>query len=202
MIVSRESSLPEFLRPNAAQARTAAAILDENGRELSHVARPKSATGGIPRIELTLRPGEALAAAFAAPIGPREILVADTIATVLQGGPVGRHDNFFALGGDSLRGTQVLLRLGAILRLDLPPTTLFRVPTPALLARRLDHLVAEREIKLLTALLAKLPAADQAAWIESALAAGDAVAAPVTPAWRDADAPLEHVGAVIPDSCR
>ncbi|RME99827.1 MAG: amino acid adenylation domain-containing protein, partial [Chloroflexi bacterium] len=56
----------------------------------------------------------------------REILGVETIA---------RHDNFFALGGHSLRAARVAARIQAIFGVELPLSVLFDAPTPASLAR-------------------------------------------------------------------
>jgi thioesterase domain-containing protein len=48
--------------------------------------------------------------------------------------PIGPGDDFFDLGGDSLAALQILDRLRAALRRDLPMTTLLQRPTPARLA--------------------------------------------------------------------
>jgi acyl carrier protein len=85
-----------------------------------------------------------------------EQLSAATFEQVLQRQRIGRNDNFFALGGDSLRATQVVARLMKELILEIPPAALFRRPTPALLAAELARLVDEREIDVITEELRKL----------------------------------------------
>jgi hypothetical protein len=90
---------------------------------------PKTALGKIRRSELAAllavpAPRELLPAC-----GPNEALVARLFAEVLGVDAIGALDDFFELGGDSLRGTQVVARANAALGTDLPPTCLFRRPT-------------------------------------------------------------------------
>ena len=86
--------------------------------------------------------------AYEAPASPIEQLVASTIERVLGRETVGRNDNFFSLGGDSLRATQVLTRLGQSLGFQIPIAAMFQCPTPALLAYRLESM-KEREVDAL-----------------------------------------------------
>jgi yersiniabactin nonribosomal peptide synthetase len=51
--------------------------------------------------------------AFEAPAGPVETVLATIWAELLDTHPIGRTDNFFTLGGDSLLATQLLTRLRA-----------------------------------------------------------------------------------------
>jgi len=122
---------------------------------------PKGATGKIQRIGLADRLATALVAAYEAPASDTERLVAATICEVLGRETVGRNDNFFSLGGDSLRATQVLTRLQHALGLPIPVPTIFRCPTPALLANKLE-LMREPEIDVLAAELEKLPPEERA----------------------------------------
>ncbi len=101
---------------------------------------PKGPTGKIQRIGLALKLAEALAVGHEEPESDTERLVVRTISEVLGAGTVGRHDNFFLLGGDSLRAMQVLSRLQGALDLTIPVHTIFKFPTPALLAENLDRL--------------------------------------------------------------
>ena len=91
-----------------------------------------------------------------------EKLAASTMQEVLQRPQVGRNDNFFALGGDSIRATQVLVRLAKILEIEIPLITLFKKPTVMLLAAELARLQGEQEIESLAAALAKLPPGEAA----------------------------------------
>jgi acyl carrier protein len=122
---------------------------------------PKGPTGKIQRIGLADRLAAALVVAYEAPASDMERLVAATICEVLGREVVGRNDNFFSLGGDSLRATQVLSRLGPSLGFQIPVPAIFRCPTPALLANKLD-LMREPEIDALAAELEKLPPEERA----------------------------------------
>ena len=53
---------------------------------------------------------------------------------------VGRFDNFFDLGGDSLQATRVVSRLGSHVGRSIPITTLFQFTTPELLGKELQRL--------------------------------------------------------------
>jgi acyl carrier protein len=128
---------------------------------------PMGPSGKIQRIGMADRLATWLQVAYDAPASGCEQLVATTIRELLGLERVGRQDNFFALGGDSLRAAQVLMRLEHTLAIELPAALLFRLPTPALLAERLDELLAAREIDLLAAALAALPAQQQATLLDS-----------------------------------
>lgn len=129
---------------------------------------PKGATGKVQRIGMADRLAHSLRVEYEAPASEMETRAAATICEVLGLKNVGRADNFFALGGDSLRAMQVLARLGQELSLELPPTMLFRLPTPALFGGRIEELAAAREVELLVAALAALPASEQARILEEA----------------------------------
>ncbi|PTR31410.1 amino acid adenylation domain-containing protein [Rhodococcus sp. OK519] len=72
--------------------------------------------------------------AFRAPTTPTEEIVAGVIAEVLGLERVGLDDDFFALGGNSLLGTQVVSRLGAALDAQVPVRVLFEASTVEALA--------------------------------------------------------------------
>jgi acyl-CoA synthetase (AMP-forming)/AMP-acid ligase II len=103
-------------------------------------AIPLGPTGKLQRIGLADRLREALLVAHEDPVGDTERVVVAAMAEVLGCAEPGRHDNFFACGGDSLRATQVLTRLNRAFGLDLPVPFVFRHPTPALLAAAVDAL--------------------------------------------------------------
>jgi amino acid adenylation domain-containing protein len=64
------------------------------------------------------------------------------VATVLGLPAVGRTDNFFALGGNSLKATQVLVRITAQFGVRVPVVEFFADPTVRGLTRQLEQLLA------------------------------------------------------------
>ncbi len=97
-------------------------------------AIPKGATGKVQRTHLHERLGHLIARSFVAPTTELERSLASIIRTVLGCEPVGLNDNFFALGGDSLKGAQVIARIRAQHSVELAVPALFAHPTVAELA--------------------------------------------------------------------
>jgi acyl carrier protein len=79
------------------------------------------------------------AAGYVEPASGSETAVAGIWGEVLGVERVGAHDNFFDLGGHSLRATRILARLREALGVSLPVSALFAHPTPAGLARLVDE---------------------------------------------------------------
>ncbi len=106
---------------------------------------PLNRSGKIDRSRLPApaptRPGSARS--YAAPRGETEALVADVWARVLDVDRVGAHDNFFDLGGNSVRLLAMLTGLREWYgEDDLTLVDLFRHPTVTALAAHLDRRVA------------------------------------------------------------
>lgn len=60
--------------------------------------------------------------------------------------PLGLHDDFFAIGGDSLAASRIMSRLKELLQCDIPLSMLFETPTIAELGTRIeDTLIAQME---------------------------------------------------------
>ncbi len=78
------------------------------------------------------------AEAWAAPRGPLEEMAAGVFAEVLGAERVGAHDDFFDLGGHSLKATQAASRLSRLVGAEVPLRDLFEAPTPAGVAARLE----------------------------------------------------------------
>ncbi|WP_460727184.1 amino acid adenylation domain-containing protein, partial [Nocardia heshunensis] len=100
-------------------------------------AMPLNANGKLDR--RALPEPEFEAREFRAPATPAEENVAAVFAEVLgTEAAIGRDDDFFELGGNSLIATQVVARLGAALDTRIPVRVLFEAPTVAGLAARLE----------------------------------------------------------------
>ncbi|APE36002.1 hypothetical protein BOX37_21015 [Nocardia mangyaensis] len=80
------------------------------------------------------------AGAYRAPRTPAEQVVADAFAEVLDLDRVGRDDDFFDLGGNSLLATRVMARIGTDLDLRIPVRQLFDTATVLTLAAAADRL--------------------------------------------------------------
>ncbi|SUA48102.1 Tyrocidine synthase III [Nocardia africana] len=102
-------------------------------------ALPLNANGKLDRAALPEPVFEK--AVFRAPVTPIEQIVASTFADVLrkESGTMGRDDDFFAWGGNSLLATQVAARLGEALNTRVPVRLLFEASTVAALATRVEH---------------------------------------------------------------
>lgn len=105
---------------------------------------PKGPTGKLQRIGLAKRLGinsvaERAPVAFEEPRTNMERRLAETVSEVLDVQRVGRNDDFFALGGDSMLATQLILRLEESLGVVLPGYVLFDSPKIASLAEFLQQ---------------------------------------------------------------
>jgi acyl-CoA synthetase (AMP-forming)/AMP-acid ligase II len=105
---------------------------------------PKTTTGKFQRVGLAAKFGLAnltdMPRAFVAPQTPLERMLAECWAEILQLEQVGIHDNFFALGGDSLSATHVLARVYGITHLEIEASRFFETPTIAEIAQHLEKL--------------------------------------------------------------
>lgn len=106
---------------------------------------PKNATGKVRRSKLTEKFFQETRKEFILPKNKLEIITTDIYAEVLGVEKVGVCDNFFALGGDSLRATQVISRVRSLLQVNLPIATLFNKSTPAELAEEIARSLEETD---------------------------------------------------------
>lgn len=73
---------------------------------------------------------------------PTELTLGEIWRDVLKRSTLGRTDDFFALGGDSLRAIQVMTRVRRMFELDLPLSTVFEARRLEALAKRIDVAVS------------------------------------------------------------
>ena len=105
---------------------------------------PLTASGKVDRQALPApeRAGAEAEDGYVPPRTPEEELLAGIWAEVLGVERVSVHDNFFESGGHSLLATQVVSRIRALFRLELPLRVMFDTATLAELAKLI---VAERQ---------------------------------------------------------
>jgi amino acid adenylation domain-containing protein len=104
-------------------------------------ALPLTPNGKVDRRALP-DPAAPAAAALAAPRTVVERMIAEIWMEVLGLENVGVEDDFFVLGGHSLKATQVLARISRMLEVELPLRVLFETPTIAGLAAAVEAAVA------------------------------------------------------------
>jgi amino acid adenylation domain-containing protein len=107
-------------------------------------ALPLTPNGKVDRKALPAPEGRGVAEGYVPPCTPTEELLAGIWAEVLRQERVGRHDNFFALGGHSLVATQVIAQLSQVFPVKLPIHTLFAGPTVAELAEAVEMALIEQ----------------------------------------------------------
>jgi acyl carrier protein len=102
-------------------------------------AWPLSANGKVNRAALALPEEDPpAAAAQAPPEGPTEENVAALAEELFGRQGLGRHDDFFELGADSLVAVRLILRLRQAFTIDLPMGAFYDAPTIAGLAALVD----------------------------------------------------------------
>jgi acyl-CoA synthetase (AMP-forming)/AMP-acid ligase II/acyl carrier protein len=129
-----ESTIREYLTERLAEYKIPTRILIVDNI-------PKTSTGKVRRACLAATFADLLKSVFVAPKNDLEALVAGIYADVLESQQVGSTDNFFALGGDSLRATQVISRVRSVFAVNLSIATVFAKPTVAELAEEIAMLV-------------------------------------------------------------
>lgn len=119
-------------------------------------AIPKGATGKLQRIGLAKLLGKQLDRHYVAPRNELEQTIADVFSEVLGQDRIGINDNFFTLGGDSIRGTQVIGRLQAGMHVELPIVMLFHKPTIAELSEYIAASAGYIDSEAISDILAEL----------------------------------------------
>ncbi|RVW00084.1 non-ribosomal peptide synthetase, partial [Rhodococcus xishaensis] len=150
--VAHESStgskvLVSYVHPASGREIDTAALIDFVGRSLPRHMVPATV---MMLDEIPLTPGGKLdrkalpepmfeAKEFRAPTTATEELVAAVFAEVLDTPRVGRDDDFFELGGNSLMATQVVSRLSATAGAQIPVRVVFGASTVEALAAHIDN---------------------------------------------------------------
>lgn len=106
---------------------------------------PKSSTGKIQRRSLATQLASQLKGNYVAPRNDVERKIAKIYSATLGVEHVGIYDNFFALGGDSLRATRVLAHIRALFQKDFPIHLLFRKSTVAELTQEIVEALEKDE---------------------------------------------------------
>ncbi len=122
------TALPEYMLPSSF-VKLDAIPLTANGK-IDRAALPD------PTLENTLRDEE-----FIAPQTPTEMRLAVIVRDLLQLDSVSINDNFFLLGGHSLLGTQLIVKIRAAFGVDLSLRSLFEAPTIAELSSEIERLI-------------------------------------------------------------
>lgn len=117
--------LPDYMQPSVF-IRLDALPLNANGK-VDRQALPEVTDETIWREQAAVLPQTSL-----------EERLAAIVSSLLGMNRISTHDNFFALGGNSLLGTQMLTRIGEELGIDLPLRTIFDHPTVVDLAREIE----------------------------------------------------------------
>ncbi|MEM6963214.1 MAG: amino acid adenylation domain-containing protein [Bacteroidota bacterium] len=72
-----------------------------------------------------------------------EEIVKEVWSEVMEIDKIGIHDNFLAIGGDSLHGIRVISRLSAAFELELPVNLIFQKPTIAQIAAHIEETITK-----------------------------------------------------------
>ena len=114
-----------------------------NEAKTSEPSSPQHLPGAGRQARLGVRPwlaGPKWECRFAPPQTEMEKAVAQVWSQVLGHSPVGLHENFFEIGGHSLRATRLTARLRELFHIRLSIRSVFEKPTVAELAREIERL--------------------------------------------------------------
>ncbi|MEJ8813363.1 amino acid adenylation domain-containing protein [Variovorax ureilyticus] len=104
-------------------------------------ALPQLPSGKIDRARLPQPDPDAAVSNLLGPRSPIESLLLETWQAVLGRSGFGVRNNFFDLGGHSLLATQIVSRIGATFKVDVPVRSLFEHPTIEALAAVVERLL-------------------------------------------------------------
>ncbi len=112
-------------------------------RILTVTSIPKGPTGKLQRIGLHKALEDQLRIQYVAPRNNQEKSIVAVIEQILETSRVGVTDNFFALGGDSIKAARVLAQLCSEYQVELPAVSLFLNPTAEKLCLEITRLLGE-----------------------------------------------------------
>ena len=124
-------SLPHYAIPSMFVA-VQALPLTENGKP-DRAALPEPCVANLLRDT-----------AFRAPASPSERRLAEIMSSLLGIDGIGADDNFFLMGGHSLLGSQLALRIRATFEVELSLRDVFETRTVSRLAERVERLLVEK----------------------------------------------------------
>lgn len=124
-------------------------------------AIPKSLTGKVQRFGLAAKLGLSTSSAvdrsFVAAQTPLEIVLGKHWAEILGIDQIGIHNDFFAMGGDSLLATDVLAHVFDVTQIELSLSTFFNGPTIAEVAQHLEHSMHTGQARELSTPIVRVP---------------------------------------------
>ncbi|HVT17886.1 MAG TPA: non-ribosomal peptide synthase/polyketide synthase [Thermoanaerobaculia bacterium] len=148
VVVLRDERLVAYVVPEAAAALSVARLREQLRRSLAGYMVPSAfvvlaelpltPNGKIDRQALPAPQSAGTVGERASPRTPGEQMLAAIWEEVLAAGPVGREDDFFALGGHSLMATRVISRVREAFAVELPLRTLFECSTISSLAAAIE----------------------------------------------------------------
>ncbi|MBR7833506.1 SDR family NAD(P)-dependent oxidoreductase [Actinospica durhamensis] len=133
--MTREQALSAF---DGVLAQPGAAVIVAVGPLEDRLAPPSAQPAPATRTE-TRFPRPDLPQPYSPPLTATERALAELWSTVLGVEPVGKHDNFFDLSGNSLLGLQMLALVKKRFGIAVPTVSLFERPTVRALATALDE---------------------------------------------------------------
>ncbi|WP_254699005.1 non-ribosomal peptide synthase/polyketide synthase [Rhodococcus sp. SGAir0479] len=149
VVVVKRDQLVAYLVAAAGETIDAAAVKDAVGRALPSYMVPAAVVvlaelpiSGSGKLDRQALPEPALEAReFQAPQTRVETMVAEVFADLLGVDRVGRDDDFFDLGGNSLIATRAVARLGEALDASVPVRALFEASSVRALAEWIERVV-------------------------------------------------------------
>ncbi|WP_278921090.1 non-ribosomal peptide synthetase [Pseudophaeobacter profundi] len=126
-------------------------------------AIPVGATGKRQRLQMWSALQGHFSAPMRAPVTPVEIILCEFTAEILGQERIGLDDNFFNLGGNSILGVELSVTLGDLLGCYIPPTVIFRHPTPAGLSAFVLGRLSDQDLAQLDQVVRSLAEVDEVA---------------------------------------